>query len=425
MTVPRPSRLLADVRPLRQCPPYRRLWTGSLVSGIGGAMTSFALSLQVYRLTHSTFAVGAIGLVTLVPTLAAGIFGGSLADRADRRKLVLITSSSLAAVSALLAAQSFAGLDQVWLLYLLAAVQATLTSIDNPARRTFTPRLLPAPLLPAGLALNQLTFQVTLVTGPALAGLLTALGGLRLCYLADAVSFGAALYSVARLPAMRPAGDIPRRSLRAVADGLRYIVATRPVAGAFLTDLSATVFALPVALFPAINAERFGGSPQTLGLLTTAIGVGGVLGSAFSGPVGRIVRPGRAMLVTVSVWGAALAVFGVAGQLWLTLACLAVAGAADTNTVVLRSTIVQTLIPDDLRGRISASEYVVGVGGPLLGNLESGAVGSLTSPAISAVSGGLAAIAGTVIIGLAVPAFARYRRLSPGPAADAPAQATA
>ena len=390
-------------------------------------MTAFALMLQVFRLTHSTFAVGAIGLVTLVPTLTAGIFGGSLADRADRRKLVLITSSSLAAVSALLAVQSFAGLGQVWLLYLLAAVQATLTSVDNPARRTFTPRLLPGELLPAGLALNQLTFQVTLVTGPALAGLITAAGGLRLCYLVDAVSFGAALYSVARLPAMRPTGDLPRRSLQAVADGLRYIVATRPVAGAFLTDLSATVLGLPVALFPAINAERFGGSPQTLGLLTTAIGVGGVLGSAFSGPLGHIVRPGRAMLTTVTVWGAALAVFGLAGHLWLALVSLAVAGAADTNTVVLRSTIVQTLIPDELRGRISAAEYVVGVGGPLLGNLESGVVGSLASPAISAVSGGLGTIAGAAIIGLALPAFFGYRRISSraDAASDAPAQATA
>lgn len=424
--MPRPSRLLADIRPLRECPPYRRLWTGSLVSSIGAAMTAFALTLQVYRLTHSAFAVGAIGLVTLVPTLAAGIFGGSLADRVDRRKLVLITSSSLAAVSALLAVQAFAGLRQVWLIYLLAAVEATVVSVDNPARRTFTPRLLPAKLLPAGLALNQLTFQVTLVTGPALAGLITAAGGLRLCYLIDAVSFGAALYSVARLPAMRPVGDVPRRSLRAVADGLRFIVSSRPVAGAFLTDLSATVFGLPVALFPAINAERFGGSPQTLGLLTTAIGVGGVLGSTFSGPVGRVVRPGRAMLITVSVWGAGMAGFGAADSLWLALAGLAVAGAADTTTVVLRATIVQTSIPDDLRGRISAAEYVVGVGGPKLGNLESGVVGSLASPAISAVSGGLAAIAGAVVIGLAMPAFAQYRRVEPGPAAEeAPAQATA
>ena len=423
--MPRPSRLLADVRPLRQSPAYRRMWAGSLVSSIGSMMTTFALSLQVYRLTHSAFAVGAIGLTSMIPILSVSLFGGSLADGADRRKVVLVTSSGLAAMSALLAVQAFAGLRQVWLLYVLAAVQATLSAIDNPARRTFTPRLLPAPLLPAGLALNQLTFQATLVTGPALAGLITAAGGLRLCYLIDAVSFAASIYSVARLPAMPPQGGTAHRSLRAVADGIRFIFASRPVAGAFLTDLSGAVLGFPFALFPSINAERFGGSPATLGLLTTAVGVGGLLGSVFSGPVGHIVRPGRAMLISISVFGAAVAGFGAAHDLWLALACLAVAGAADTTTVVLRSTVVQTVIPDNLRGRISAAEYVVGVGGPQLGGLRAGAVGSLASPTISAVSGGLATVAGAVVIALALPAFARYRRLDPGPAADAPAQATA
>jgi MFS family permease len=423
--VPRPPRLLADIRPLRECPPYRRLWAGTLVSSIGGSMTAFALALQVYRLTHSAFAVGAIGLTSMIPTLSVSLFGGSLADGTDRRKLVLVTSTSLAAVSSLLAVQAFAGLGQLWLLYALAAVQATLTAIDNPARRTFAPRLLPAPLLPAGLALNQLTFQVTLVTGPALAGLITAVGGLRVCYLIDAVSFAASVYSVARLPAMPPQAGTAHRSLRAVADGLRFIFGSRPVAGAFLTDLGGALLGFPFALFPSINAERFGGSPATLGLLTTAVGIGGVLGSVFSGPVGHIVRPGRAMLVTISVFGAAVAVFGAAGQLWLALASLAVAGAADTTTVVLRSTVVQTVIPDELRGRISAAEYVVGVGGPQLGGVRAGAVGSLASPAISAVSGGLSTIVAAVVIGLTLPAFTRYRRAAPDPAADAPAEATA
>ena len=207
---------------------------------------------------------------------------------------------------------------------------------------------------------------------------------------------------------MPPQGGTAHRSLRAVADGIRFIFTSRPVAGAFLTDLSGAVLGFPFALFPSINAERFGGSPATLGLLTTAVGVGGLLGSVFSGPVGHIVRPGRAMLISVSVFGAAVAGFGAAHHLWLALACLAVAGAADTTTVVLRSTVVQTVIPDNLRGRISAAEYVVGVGGPQLGGLEAGAVGSLASPTISAVSGGLATVAGAVVI---CPGAARFRPL--------------
>jgi len=419
--VPRPPRLLADVRPLRESAPFRRLWAGTLLSAVGSAMTGFAVTLQVYRLTHSVFAVGALGLARLVPTLAAGLLGGSLADGTDRRRLVLATSSTLAAISALLAAQAFAGWRQLWLLYLLVAVQAALGSVDNPTRRTFTPRLLPPGLLPAGLALNQLTFQVSLIVGPALAGLLTSAGGLRLCYLADVASFGAALYGVTRLPAMPPLPGAPSLSLRAVADGLKFIAASRPVAGAFLADLNATVLGLPVALFPAINAERFGGSPQSLGLLTAAIGVGGLAGSACSGPLGQVLRPGRAMLITVAVWGAAIAAFGAAAPLWLALTCLAVAGAADTTTVVLRGMIVQTAIPDQLRGRITAADYVVGYGGGQLGNLESGVVGSLATPVISAVSGGLATVAGAVIIGLALPALIRYR-VNPPPPADPAAE---
>ena len=180
----------------------------------------------------------------------------------------------------------------------------------------------------------------------------------------------------------------------------------------FLTDLNATVFGLPAALFPAINAERFGGSPSTLGLFTAAIGVGGLISSVFSGPVGQISRLGLAMLCSAAVWGTAFAGFALASALWLALALLAVAGAADTFTVVFRSAIVQSVTPDRFRGRVLAVDYVVGAGGGEFGNLEAGAVGSLVSPTIGALSGGLATIAGSVVIGLAMPAFAAYRHRS-------------
>jgi MFS family permease len=402
-------RLLADIRPLRESPPFRRLWIGVTLSSIGGAMTGFAVVLQVYDLTHSAFAVGVLGLTRMIPTLGVGLFGGSLADATDRRKLALVTSSSLAAVSALLAAQAFAGLDQLWLLYVLVAVDSAFSAVDGPARRTFTPRLLPAGLLAAGLALNQLTFQICLTVGAALAGLVTAAAGLRVCYLIDVVSFAAALYGVARLPAMAPLGGMARPGPRAVAEGVRFIRRSQVLAGAFLADLNATVLGLPVAVFPAINAERFGGSAQTLGLLTAAIGVGGLAGSAFSGPVGHITRPGRAMLCTVTVWGAAIAGFAVAPSLWPALSLLAIAGAADTATVVFRGTIVQGTTPDQLRGRVTAADYVVGAGGGQLGNLEAGAVGSLASPTISALSGGLGTIAGAILIRVAMPSLASYR----------------
>ena len=407
--MPAPTRLLIDIQPLRESPAFRRLWAGSVLSSLGGTMTDFAVTLQVWRLTHAAIAVGLLGLARMIPTLTVAMLGGSLADATDRRRLVLITSSGAMGVSALFAAQAIAGLRQVWVLYVLVVVSASINSITGPARRTFAPRLLPARLLPAGLALNQLMLPVSLIAGPALAGLIAAGGGLQLCYIVDVVTFTASLYGVARLPAMPPSGTAQDRGLRAVATGVRFIFASRPLAGAFLADLNATVLGLPVALFPAINAERFGGHPQTLGLLTASIGVGGLLGMVFSGPVGRVTRPGRGMLVTVSVWGAGLAGFGVAHLLWPGLGGLAIAGAADTVTVVFRGMIVQTAIPEHLRGRITAADYVVGYGGGQLGNLESGAVGSLFTPTVSVVSGGLGTIVGAAVIGLALPAFARYR----------------
>jgi MFS family permease len=429
--VARAGQLLADTRPLSESREFRRLWVGSTLSAVGGALTLFAVPLQVYDITHSPFAVGAIGVAEMIPTIVIGMAGGVIADAVDRRKLVMVTTGASAVASGALAAQAFAGLRSIWLLYALVAVSASLSAINAPARRTFIPGLLPADQLAAGLALYRISFQVMLTVGPALGGLITATPhlGLRICYLVDAVSFAGSFYGVARLPAMPRSAGAARPGWRAVVEGVRFIGRTPVLAGAFLADLNATIFGLPIALFPAINAERFGGNPRTLGLFTAAIGVGGLISGGLSGPVSRISRQGRAMLWAVAIWGVAFAGFAVARTLWLTLIMLAIAGAADTFTVVFRGTIVQQATPDQLRGRVTAADYVVGAGGGQLGNVEAGALGSLTSPTISALSGGLVTIAGVVVIGLALPAFSRYRAVVRGPgeeaSSDAPTAATA
>jgi MFS family permease len=410
-SVARPA-LLADIRPLRESPDYRRLWIGSALSAVGTKMTTFAVALQVFQLSHSSAAVGVVGLAYAVPAIAVGLVGGVLIDSVDRRTLVLITTCVQALVSLAFAAQAFAGAGALWLLYALTAVQAAVGALSTPARRTFMPRLLPRELMPAGAALTMIAMYVAMISGPALAGILATGGGLKLCYLTDVVTFAAAFYGVFRLPSMRPEGKGSGRNLSAVLDGLSFIIDNRALRGALLADVSATVLAMPIALFPALNAERFGGSPTTLGLLSTAIAVGGLLGSILSGPVKHVVHPGRAMLITGAIWGAALAGFGVVHSLSASLTFLAVAGAADVLSVVFRTTIVQLATPDSMRGRVSSTEFVVGAAFPELGNFRAGLIAGPTAPAFSAVIGGIAAVVGTGLIALTSPTFLRYRHTS-------------
>ncbi len=293
-------------------------------------------------------------------------------------------------------------------------MHAALAAISGPLRRTFIPGLLPAEQLVAGMALNRLSFQLMLTVGPALAGLIAAVPafGLSGCYMIDAVSFAGSLYGLARLPDV-PYPQVTRRTLRGVAEGLRFIRRSDSLAAPFLADLIATVFGLPVALFPAINAQRFGGDPRTLGLFATAIGLGGLLTTILSGPLHRVSRQGAAMLVSVAVWGAAFAGFAIAPGLGLTLAMLAIAGAADSITVVLRGTIIQTNTPDELRGRITAVEYVAGVSGGQLGNLEAGAVAAITTPSASALIGGLLTVIGALTLAINLPEFVRQHVPAP------------
>jgi len=414
------SRLVVDIAPLRESPPYRRLWIGTGLSSIGGQMTSYAVILQIFVLTRSSLSVGLLGLVIAVPTIAVAVAGGAVIDAFDRRKTVLTATGLQVAVSGLLAYQAFAGLDRVWPLYCLAAAESAIGAVNSPARRTFMPRLLRRDQISAGAALQTFTMHGSLTIGPAIAGLITAAAGLKTCYLIDTISFGFALYAVARLPSMRPQGQNSRPGLHAIGEGLRFVVRTRIILGAFIADMSATFLGMPMALFPAINAERFGGHAETLGLLTTAVAVGGILGSVLSGPVSRVTRQGLGMLAAGAVWGAGLVGFGLSGAFWLAFLTLVIAGAGDVTAVVLRTALVQGVTPDELRGRVSSAEYAVGAGVPQLGNFRAGAVASLTSATTSAVSGGLTTIAGAALIGLLIPSLAAFR-VPARPAGDAQA----
>jgi hypothetical protein len=285
----------------------------------------------------------------------------------------------------------------------LVAAQSCCSAVGGPAAGVFVPRLLPKDQVAAGLALQQATGQAMMLVGPALGGILLGWVGIGPCYLVDALSFGLSFYGAFGLPALPPEGEPSRAGLHGVLDGVRFLAGHRTVRGALITDLAATVLSMPISLFPLVNAERFGGSPRTLGLFLSALAVGGITASALSGPVTRLGRPGPLMLCGAGIWGLALAAFGLARDPWTGFGLLVLAGAADAVSVISRSTIVQTHTPDALLGRVTAAEQIVGHAGPNLGNLRGGLVAGWTSGVTALVSGGLLCLFAVVCVGARTP----------------------
>lgn len=404
---------LADIGPLREIPHYRRVWFGQTVSSIGQQMTAVAVSVQVYALTHSAFATGLVGLFSLVPLMAFGLWGGAIADTVDRRKLGLIGSAGLAAVSALLAVQALLGNGAVALLYAAVAVQAAFFALSSPARSSMIPRLVPQEQLPAANALNTVSMNLGMTVGPMLGGVLIGAYGTQSAYLVDTLAFGATLYAMWRLPAMRPVTTSTARA--SVLDGLRFLREQPNLRTSFLADLAAMIFGLPRALFPAIAVSFYHGGPGTVGLLVAAPAIGALAGAMFSGWIGRVHRHGAAVIVSVIAWGLAIAAFGIVRQLWLGLLLLAIAGCADTVSMIFRNTMMQVAAPDEMRGRLQGIFIVVVAGGPRLGDFESGTVASLTTPAVSIVTGGLACVAAVLLLAARRPAFLRYDSRHPTP----------
>jgi ENTS family enterobactin (siderophore) exporter len=375
----------------------------------------------VYDLTGSNFAVGLVGFFGLVPLVVLGLYGGSVVDAHDRRKVALAASVVMWLVALVTAAQAWLDVGSVALLYVLVAVQAAGFAVNNPARQAIVPALLRPELLPAANALTTLSFTLGFAGGPLLAGLIVGHFGYEAAYTIDAMTYLAALWAVWRLPPMPPHGERRKAGLRSVLEGLRFL-GTRPnVRMTFLVDLSAMVFAQPRALFPAVGALVLGGGPFTAGLLLTAVAAGSVLAGLLSGPLGTVRRQGLAVLVCVVGWGLAIAGFGLvlavaasgsaSGMSWLVwpaVACLALAGAADAVSAVFRTTILQVATPDAMRGRLQGVFIVVVAGGPRLGDLVAGAGGDVLGEAATAIVGGMACALAVVLLARWQRSFARY-----------------
>jgi MFS family permease len=402
------GRIFVDTSPLRDSRDFRLLFGGQLVSMLGTQLTVVAIPFQVYSLTHSSLQVGAISLAQLVPFIAGALAAGPIGDSADKRRIMVGTSAAMVLTSGGMALNAAASHPSLLALYLVSALAAALTGFSNTARMAAVPGLVERRHLSAAFAMMQVTFQVGTVVGPALSGILLGIG-LPFVYGLDALSFVVASVTSFLLQAIPPAHDGKALSpWQSTKEGLRYLRSRQALQGVYLIDVNAMVFGLPRALFPAMAESVFGGGTITLGFLYAAPGVGALVGAVTTGWVANLRRQGLAVIVAVCVWGLAVALFGLVDTLWIALALLAVAGWADVISAVLRNTILQSSIPERFRSRMSAIQMAVVQGGPRLGDMESGAVATLTSIEFSVVSGGLACIVGAAVVAALMPAFRHY-----------------
>ncbi|HYN47269.1 MAG TPA: MFS transporter [Candidatus Nanopelagicales bacterium] len=401
--------ILLDVEPLRRDRDFRYLWIGQVISGVGRQVTVVALPFQLYVLTRSTLAIGLLALVQLVPILVFALGGGAVADAVDRRRLLLVTQLGLALCSGALLVLAATPGAPIAGYYVVAFVAAGVGAMDQPARSSAVPRLVPRERLPAAIALNQLGFQAMAVAGPALGGLLLATVGVAAAFAFDAVTFAAAIVALLLIAPIPPHPGAARPSLATIAEGLRFVRGRRVVLSSFVIDLVAMIFGMPTALFPALALDVFRVGPAGVGLLAAAPAAGALVGAALTGWVGRIRRPGRAVIVAVGAWGLAITAFGLSAWSFpLALLFLALAGAADVFSAVLRSSIVQLETPDEIRGRVVGVHILVVTSGPRLGDAEAAAVAAVVGPQLSVVSGGILCLVGLVAVVRRFPELGRY-----------------
>ena len=414
-----------DLRPLTTSPAFARMWIGSTVSGLGGQLTIVAVMLHVYALTGDDFAVAMVAVSGLVPMILAGLYGGMLADAFDRRTVALSAASVTFVSTALLAVLAWSGMETVWWLYALSVVNSSANSIVMATRQAITPRLLPRELLPAAAALQGVTVGIMVMAGPALAGVLVAFSGYAWTYSIDVLLMTTLFLGLWTLPALRPEGVVVRPGLESLRDGLAFLRRAKNIRLQYVLDIIAMTFGNPLALFPGIGAVLLGGGALTTGALTAAVAAGAFASSLFSGRIGRVRHHGVGIERAIIVYGAAIALFGAvlfAAQLgWLAppvvdedsanialivAACvaLAISGAADNVSAIYRSTMMQSAVPDAMRGRLQGIFTVVVAGGPRLGALYCGTLATFTALWFPPLLGGL------VVIGL----VAVLVRLSPG-----------
>jgi MFS family permease len=398
-----------DTEPLRRDRDFRWLWSGQAISGIGNQITRLALAYQVYALTGSTLAIAGLTLFQLIPILIFSLGAGSIADAVDRRRMLRITQLGMMASSTAFFVLALQPRVPLVAIYLVAFISGAFSSLDQPARSSAIPRLVPRERLPAALALGQLNFQTASVVGPTVAGIMIATVGVAGAYLVDVATFTASLIALTRIAPLPPLAGASRPGLSAIREGLRFAWERRVILATYVIDLDAMVFGMPTSLFPALALDVFHAGPTGLGLLAAAPSVGALLGALLSGWVSQVRRVGLAVIVAVGIWGVAITLFGLSVfSLPLALFFLAVAGAADVLSAVFRATIVQLAAPDQLRGRIASIQFLVVTSGPRVGDIEAAAVASVVGAQASVISGGVLCLLGLVGVVRLFPELARH-----------------
>jgi MFS family permease len=405
------GRIAVDTRGLRESRDFRLLTIGSVVTGLGTQAALVALPYQVYVISGSAFLTGLLGAVELGPLIVLSLFGGALADRFDRRRLLLATQVALVAVASGLAAAALAGTPPLWLLYVLAGLSTAASAVERVTRSAMVPNLVSPERLRGALSLTFGLYQLTMVVGPGLGGVLIEAAGVEGAYIADAVTCAGMVLTAYMMRPQPPKVDEAEERepiFRSIATGLRFVRQERALVGSFVIDLCAMTFGMPRALFPVLSLTVYHAGASGTGALFSAVAAGATVAALTTGWLEHARWLGRIVLGAVTVWGVAIALAGVTSELAIAVALLAVAGAADSVSAVCRSTISQTLTPDRLRGRMSSVFSLVVASGPRLGDIESGTVAAVATPRASVVSGGLACVASVGIVAMLFPALARY-----------------
>ena len=390
---------------------YALLFWGQLISSAGTQMQVVAVAWQVYLLTHSAIALGLIGLVQAIPRLLFSLVGGVFADVFDRRKMLLLIEITLAATSAVLALCTIFHVINMYIIYAVVLVAASVSAFEFPTRQSVIPTLVPREQMPDAMSLSMAMMQLTFIIGPTLGGFVIAWWGVANTYWIDVISYFVVIVSLLLMTIPRvPIEKRAQAGVGALVDGMRFLRANPIILAVLSLDFFATFFGSPRALLPVYASDILHIGPQGLGLLLAATSIGAVSLTPFTGRIGRISRQGLGVVLAIIGWGICIIAFGLSiGPLWLAVLFLAGAGAADMISMILRGLVIQLTTPDEFRGRISAVNAMFVIGGPMLGQFESGVVAGIVSPQFSVVSGGVACILATVAIVACVPRLLRVK----------------